>query len=120
MEAVVVLVVLLVGYYFFKLYQAKQEILVEEAKRVEGLQVATLEALDELSRRYESDDESMQDYWVNLSDVLTEWLDRILKKKEEELDQKEANFVSLLKESKTNKTNQIDVFNKLFDFLLET
>lgn len=119
MEAIVVLVALFVGYFFFKQYQAKQEVLLEEAKRAEGLQLATLEVLDELSRRYENDGEKMQDHWVELSNVLTERVEQVSKKKEDELDQKEIEFVELLNKAKTNKTNQADVFNDLFNFLME-
>lgn len=120
METVLVILSLaVIGYIALKIYSARTEKFLAENARAERLQLASLEVLDELSRRYENDQSETQDYWVNLSDILVKRLDKVVSKKDEELSDKEAQFVKLLDQTKTNKANQADVFNQMFVFLKE-
>lgn len=120
MEAVLIILSLAaIGYIALKIYSTRTERILAEHVRAERLQLASLEVLDELSRRYENDKSETQDYWVNLSDILVKRLEEVVKKSDEELTDKEKKFVSLLDKAKTNKANQADVFNQIFVFLKE-
>ena len=94
MEAVLIALTLAaIGYVGLKIYSARTEKFLAENARAERLQLALLEVLDELSRRYENDQSGTQDYWVNLSDILVKRLDEVVSKKDEELSDKEAQFL---------------------------
>jgi hypothetical protein len=120
MEMVVVaLLILLIGYLPYKLYMTKFERLNKEAERKEGLYLISIEVLDELSRRRESYGDEQKVHWENLANILMDKVNVIAEKSEANLTPNEASLVRFLNEVKTNKTNQTDVFNRLFDFLIE-
>jgi hypothetical protein len=117
--SVVLILMLLISYYPYKLYVAKHERLQKESEYKEGLYLKLIEVLDELSRRHETSSEEQQKHWENLSDVLTERVNVIVNEFGRDLTQSETKLIDYFGVIKTNKTNQADVFDSLFNFLIK-